>query len=324
MSTDFNGPESDKPLTDQEGQMFAAQPIWERNRKRKGFGGRKTASVAPAAMVSPEPRTFAAERDYEEPMALDRPLNAPTDAPLAASMDAPLGAATPAREYPRSEYAAMNAGTTTNSTLAADEPVGLAAPIGGTRNVRSVKSAKSNSVAPAAIAAAVVGLGALGAAGWYMSRDTSGVPELAAGSTATESELAAAPLTPVDPPAQIAANQTPPAPVATAPAATPRASVPVPRTTARARPATPARSASETGVNASASASTTAVLPDGPQPYSSVNPGTAPTAPTQVNPPLVSLPPSSEAPAAVPATPPTLPQEPPVTEAPKPDATPPN
>jgi hypothetical protein len=295
MSMDFKGSDSDTPITDQEGVMFAAQPVWERNRKRKGFGGRKTASAAPAAtVVTPEPRSFAAERDYEEPMALDRPVDRPTAATIAS---------TPV--YPRTEYAAMGA-STTNSTLAADEPIGLAAPIGGTRNTRSTKS---NSVAPAAIAAAVVGLGALGAAGWYMSRDTSGVPELAAGSTATESELAAAPLTPTDPPAQVAVNEAAPPPVATPRAESNRVTVPA-RATARARPAAAAPSAGETGVNAS----TTAVLPDGPQPYAAT-PGT--TAPTQVNPPLVALPPSSETPAAVPATPPTLPQDPPATQAPE-------
>lgn len=304
MSMDFTGRESDKPITEQEGEMFAAQPIWERNRKRKGFGGRKAVPAAPAATVAPEPRSFAAERDDEEPMALDRPV------------DAPAAATT----YPRSDYAAMNSGATTRPTLAAEDDAGLAAPIAGTRNTRS---AKSSSAAPAAIAAAVVALGALGAAGWYMSRDTSGVPELTPGSTT--SEVAAAPLTPTDPPAQMAANEalpppvaTPPATAATPPAETPRASTPAPkRAMARARPAAVSPSAGEAGVNAS----TTAVLPDGPQPYTSVSPGVAPTAPTQVNPPLVTLPPSSEAPAAVPATPPTLPQEPPATEAPTPEST---
>lgn len=301
MSMDLNRPDSDKPVTEQEGVMFAAQPVWDRNRKRKGFGGRKTASASPVAAdpapsqpvttVAPEPRSFAA-RDDEE-LTLDRPV----DRQLAS---------TPV--YPRTEYAAMGA----RPTPTADESVGLAAPIGGTRNTRSVKSTKSNSVAPAAIAAAVVGLGALGAAGWYMSRDTSGVPELAAGSTATESQLAAAPLTPVDPPAQMAANEAAPPPVAAPRADSNGVTVPA-RTTARARPAAAAPSAGETGVNAS----TTAVLPDGPQPYAATPDVTAPT---QVNPPLVTIPPASEAPAAVPATPPTLPQDPPATEAPITDA----
>lgn len=290
MSMDLNRPDSDTSITDQEGVMFAAQPVWDRNRKRKGLGGRKTASAPPVVAdttpsrpittVAPEPRSFA--RDDED-LALDRPI-----------------ASTPV--YPRTEYATME----TRPTATADEPMGLAAPIGGTRNTRSVKSAKSNSVAPAAIAAAVVGLGAIGAAGWYMSRDASGVPELAAGSATTESQLAATPLTPVDPPAQMAANDAAPPPAAPARAETNRVTVPA-RTTARARPAAAAPSAGETGVNAS----TTAVLPDGPQPYAATPDVTAPT---QVNPPLVTIPPASEAPAAVPATPPTLPQNAPAAE----------
>lgn len=233
-------------------------------------------------------------------------------------IDAPR-AASP--EYPRTEYAAMNPGTTAASTLAADDDAGLVAPIAmGRANARSTRAVKSSSAAPAAIAAAVVGLGALGAAGWYMSRDTPGVPELTPG--ATTSEVAAAPLTPTEPPAQMAMNEAPTPPAATPPAMTQRAEparapTASARTTTRARPAATAPNAGETGVNASA----TAVLPNGPQPYSSVSPGPAPAAPTQANPPLVVLPPSSEAPAAVPATPPTLPQEAPATEAPTPDTT---
>lgn len=311
MSMDFNGRESDKPITDQEGVMFAAQPVWERSRKRKGFGARRVAAPAVETPVASEPRSFAAERDDEEPMVLDTPVDrAAADRPL---MD---------REYVRSEYGTMN--TTTPSTLAS-EPVrereadaGLVAPIGVGRGAsRSARAAKSNGVAPAAIAAGVVALGALGATGWYMSRDTAdGVPELTPGSTT--SQVAAAPLAPTDPPAQMAMNTAAPPPVAPPSVAeprtteTPRASAPV--RTARARPAAAtAPSAASEGVNAS----TTAVLPDGPQPYSSVSPGS--TAPTQVNPPLVTLPPASEAPAAIPQTPPTATPEPTTT----PEAAPP-
>jgi len=306
MSMDFTGRESDKPITDQEGVMFAAQPVWERSRKRKGLGARRAAAPAAATPVAPEPRSFAAPRDDEEPMVLDTPVDS-----IAAD-----------RDYVRSEYATMS--TTTPSTLAS-EPVreheadaGLVAPIGvGRSTSRSTRATKSNGVAPAAIAAGVLALGALGATGWYMSRDTAdGVPELTPGSTT--SQVATAPLTPTDPPAQMAMNTAAPAPVAPPPAAepraaeTPRASAPV--RTARARPAAAAAAPSATsqGVNAS----TTAVLPDGPQPYSSVSPGAAPT---QVNPPLVTLPPASEAPAAIPQTPPTATPEPSTT----PDATPP-
>lgn len=310
MSMDFNGRESDKPITDQEGVMFAAQPVWERSRKRKGFGARRAAAPAAATPVAPEPRSFAAERDDEEPMVLDSPVDR-------ASMDRSLSD----RDYVRSEYATMN--TTTPSTLAS-EPIrereadtGLVAPIGvGRSTSRSTRVAKSNGIAPAAIAAGVVALGALGATGWYMSRDTAnGVPELTPGSTT--SQVAAAPLTPTDPPAQMAMNTAVPPPVGPPPAAEPRAAE-TPRTSApvrtgRARPAATAPSAGSEGVNAS----TTAALPDGPQPYSSVSPGA--TAPTQVNPPLVTLPPAGEAPAAIPQTPPTAAPEPTTT----PEATPP-
>lgn len=55
MSTDFTGRESDKPITEQEGAMFAAQPVWERSRKRKGFGGRRAVSGAPSAVISRNP-----------------------------------------------------------------------------------------------------------------------------------------------------------------------------------------------------------------------------------------------------------------------------
>ncbi len=311
MSMDFNGRESDKPITDQEGVMFAAQPVWERNRKRKGFGARRAAAPAATSPVAPEPRSFAAERDYEEPMVLDTPVErAPADRMVAD------------RDYVRSEYATMN--TTTPTTLASepvrerDADVGLVAPIGvGRGTSRSTRAAKSNGVAPAAIAAGVVALGALGATGWYMSRDTAeGVPELTPGSTT--SQVAAAPLTPTDPPAQMAMNTAAPPPVAPPPPGDHRAAEPArasaPARTARARPAAAAApSAGSEGVNAS----TTAALPDGPQPYTSVSPGS--TAPTQVNPPLVILPPASEAPAAIPQTPPTAAPEPTAT----PEAAPP-
>lgn len=288
MSMDFNGRDSDKPVTDEEGVMFAAQPVWDRNRKRKGFGGRKTASTAA------EPRTFADTSDAE--IRLDRPVEAPP-------------AAAPA--YPRTEYAAMNPMAGTQSQTSAernfdrtDEPVGLAAPIGGTRNTRQTKS---NSVAPAAIAATVIGLGALAAGGWYMSREPEGVPELATAAPVT-SEMAAAPLTPVAPPAQLAMNE------ATPPAATPAQprAAPAVRTPARVRPAA-ASSAGEAGVNAS----TTAALPSGPQAYAPST-GAAP-APAEMNPPLLTLPSASAAPAAVPATPPVATPEPaPATESPDP------
>lgn len=294
MSMEFSGRESDKPITDQEGVMFAAQPVWERSRKRKGFGARKAAAPV-STVVAPEPRSFAAERDYDEPMALDTPVERPI---ASTSVD---------RAYARSEYATMSPAPATD----VETDGGLVAPIGISRSTRSTRARSAGGVAPAAIAAGVVALGAIGATGWYMSRtDTSGVPELTAGSTT--SQVAAAPLAPVDPPAQMAANDVAPPP----PAATPRAAEPArtsapARSTARARPAQ-ASSAATSGVNAS----TTATLPEGPQPYSSVSPSEAPA---PVTPPLVTLPPpASAAPAAVPSTPPTATPEP----APAPEATP--
>lgn len=278
MSTDFNGREPDTPITDQQGTMFAASPIWERNRKKKGFGARK---AAPAEVV-PEPRVVDTERG-EEPMMLDTPVASPI-----------AGAA--AHRETRAEEAAPNASATP-------------------------RAQKSRGLAPAAIAAGVVALGALGATGWYMSRDNAGMPELAPGSTTTE--VAAAPPAPAanapapiaSPPTQLAANETPP-PAAAEPRATetPRATLRR-HSTARVRPATAAApSASTEGVNAS----TTAAPTDGPQPYSSL--GGTTTAPTQVNPPLVTLPPAAtEAPAAVPQSPATMgPEAAPAPEAPAP------
>jgi len=309
MSMDNDRRDPEKPITEQEGAMFAAEPIWERNRKRRGLGGRKGAAAAP--MVSPEPRTFAAERDYEEPMALDEPM----------TLDRPLSDR-PAADYSRAEYAEMGAGaataTTTHSTLAAEEDTGLIAPI-GRPSTRADREPRSRGTAPAAIgAAAVVGLLAIGAAGWFMTRDD-GVPELAPGSTTAE--IATAPLPPVDlppnPPAATAPVQAAaaPPPAATARFETPRAQA---RVAPRARPAAAAPSASTSGANAS----TTTTLPDGPQPYSTLNPGATPP---PVNPPATqAAPPPTEAPAQIPATPPTITPEPtptPPTEDPTPPPT---
>lgn len=203
------------------------------------------------------------------------PRSFAADSPL----DRPMGAPTP------------------HTPLASDHDAPLAAPIGRPTTARTTRAVKSNGAAPAVIAATVVGLGALGAAGWWMSQDD-GVPELAAGSTT--SEVAAAPVMPMDPPTQMAVNEAAPPPMAAPPVETPRAAAaPVERRAVpRARPAAAAPSAASAGVNAS----TTVVLPDGPQPYSAVNPSATPA---EVNPPLVTLPPTTEAPAeALPATPP--------------------
>lgn len=281
------------PNTEEEGGLFAARPIWEqRGRKRGAFGSRKAAATpAPAAPVSPEPRTFAAERDHEEPMALDTPVD-------------PVSG-----DVPRTSYADMRE----TASAAAEPDSGMVASIDRPLT-RADRAPRSKGIGPAAIAAGVVALGAIGAVGWYASRDNDGIPELAPGQ-ATESELAAAPLPPVDlPPSSPAAADTavnPPPAVAEPPRAsvTPAA----PRRTAsatRTRPAAAAPSAEGTAVNAS-----TTALPAGPLPYSTLNPGAAP--PEPVNPaPTQAAPPPSEAPAAIPSTPPTLPAEPPTDAAP--------
>jgi hypothetical protein len=296
MSMDHERDLSESPNTEGDGGLFAARPIWEQ-RGRKRLGGRK-AAAAPAPTISPEPRTFAAERDYEEPMALDTPVD-------------PVSG-----DYPRASYADMHqnaapATVATGAPLAASEAAQsdsiVAAPI-GRPSTRADRAPRSKGVGPAAIAAGVVALGAIGAAGWYASRDNDGIPELAPGQV-SEAQVATAPLPPVDlpptPPAAAADTAVNPPPAAAEP---PRASVqPVaPRRMAsstRTRPAAAAPSAEDTAVNTS-----TTAIPAGPQPYSTLNPGAAP--PPPVNPtPTQAAPPPSETPAAVPATPPTLPTE---------------
>jgi len=302
MSMDHDRRESETP-TQQEGMMFAATPIWERNRKRRGLGGRKATPAAAEPTIAPEPRSFAAEPDdVEEPMALDRPV---TDRTMAT-------------DYSRAEYADMGpSATATNSTLAAEDDAGLVAPI-----ARTDRQPRSNGVGPAVIGAAAIAAVAIAAGGWFVTRDN-GVPELAPGSTT--SEMATAPLPvpatelPLSPPAEVAATPAPPAPVVTARAEPPRATV---RAAPRVRPAAAAPSASSSGVNAS----TSAALPDGPQPYSALNPGTTPP---PVNPSVNQAAPApTEAPAEIPATPPTATPEPtptPPSEDPTPpQATPPN
>src|SRR5687767_832376 len=117
MSMDFERRDSEEPITEQEGGMFAAQPIWERRGRKRGMFSRK-AAPAPAAsapIVSPEPRTFAAERDYDEPVALDTPVDSPR--PM---MDRPIG-----QDSVRTEYTPAAA-----SSLPEEADGGMVAPIG--------------------------------------------------------------------------------------------------------------------------------------------------------------------------------------------------
>ena len=97
MSMDSEHDRSETASNEQESPMFAARPIWEeRGRKRRGLG-RKAAPAAPAATISPEPRTFASERDYDEPMALDTPVDSPRDRSMAdPAMDQPMTTPAPA------------------------------------------------------------------------------------------------------------------------------------------------------------------------------------------------------------------------------------
>lgn len=275
MSMDYQGRASGKSITEQEGVMFAAQPVWERNRKRKGGFGRK-AAAAPAPVVAPEPRSFAAERDA--PMPLDRPVERPVDAP-----------------YVRAEPA-----------MASDE--GLVAPI-GRPTARVSRGSKSKGMGAAALVAGVVTLGAVGAVGWMATQGGDGVPEIAPG----QAEIAAAPLPPLVAEPSTPAPQYDPAMEVNPPAAAPppRATTraaPVRPAQSRTRPAVAAApSAGDTAVNASAT------LPAGPQPYSTLNPGAAPppavTPPAAVTPttPTQAAPAPTEEPAAIPSTPPTLP-----------------
>lgn len=236
-------------------------------------------AATPAWERNRKRRGFGARKDAASPATVvaPEPRSFAADGPL----DRPMSAAS------------------AHTPLASDLDAPLAAPIGRPTTARTTRAVKSNSAAPAVIAAAVVGLGALGAAGWWMSRDA-GVPELAAGSTT--SEVAAAPVMPMEPPMQMAVNEAAPPPMAAPAVETPRAA-PAPaerRAAPRVRPA--ATAAAPSATSAGVNASTTTVLPDGPQPYSTLNPSATPA---EVNPPLVTLPPTTEAPAeALPATPP--------------------
>lgn len=287
MSMNFERDSSDKSVTEQEGVLFA-QPVWERRSKKRGVFGRKIASTTSSPTIAPEPRSFAAERDDEtlaQPPLIERPIE---------------GAYPLRDDYIRPEGAGYGATTPPTNPTRIEDDASLVAPIGRPAT-RTTGGARSNSMGPAAIAAGVVTLGALGAVGWYASRSNDGVPELAAGQPAGE-QLAVAPTAPivpaVAPPSDMSVNP----PTAAAP---PRVSVPAsaPVRTARARPdvaASAAPSAGDTGVNAS----TTAALPSGPQPYSTLNPGAAPPAPVTPPATMDAAPAPTEAPAVIPETPP--------------------
>jgi hypothetical protein len=262
MSTTYTGSSQSDPSTAESDTLFAATPVWERaGKKRRGFGGSKTARTA-APIATTE--TFAEA--------------GPTADQIAAGE---LRA-----EHLRSD--AMDAGTAslTDAPLASDTPMAAESPIYADRT-RTTTTRKSGGMAPMAIAAGVIVLGGLAAAGWYATRDN-GVTQLTPGGTATSTAaLETAPMASA-PASQMAAN------TATAPTVTPptvtrsttttvRSAAPSRITTTtttrtanvRTRPA-PATSAADAGVN------TSATLPGAPMPYSATMSGA--TAPTTVNP----------------------------------------
>ncbi|PZQ63198.1 MAG: hypothetical protein DI570_09815 [Phenylobacterium zucineum] len=290
MTMDYTGREPNNSVTDAEGVMFAANPVWDRtNRKRRGLGGgrRNAERVEEAPNAPTEPRSFAAEPD----VILHRPVIRPVERPLAGDV----------------AYVAPAAPTVEEAE------VGMFAPIDRASAKRSTRARSSGGVAPAAIATGAVALVAVGAAGWWATRDTGGVPEMTPGSTV--SEAATAPIAPVplpDAPVSQAVNAPPaatPAPTRIASAEPVRAERRAPAV--RTRPAAAAPSADSAAVN------TSATLPAGPQPYTALNPGSATTPAPAAEPQTLTIPPAQAAP--IPSTPPTAPEPAPTTT---PDPTP--
>ena len=198
------------------------------------------------------------------------------------------------------------------AALTETDDAGVVAPIG-----RADREPKSRGTGAAAAVAGVAAIALLAAGGWYLMRDRDNVAVLAPGAASTE--VATAPAAPPQanlPPSPPGAPQ----PTATAQAEPPRATSartePRMAAAARARPASSSEAAAG-GVDASA------VLPDAPQPYSSLNPSAAPA---PVNPapsaaqaapvePIPSTPPTASETSPAPATPD---QPPPVTAPPQP------
>jgi hypothetical protein len=295
MSMHYETREPEKSVTDAKGVLFAATPVWERGRKRRGLGGRKVAADR-AASAPAEERSFS-----------------PASAPAASNPSISTHEPSPSPDRP------------VESTTQAHD--GLVAPIGRRTSPSrgTTRDTRPSGAITATIAAGVVAVGALGAGAWYLMSEGDSVPELAPGSVTTE--VAAAPiLPPAADQATPLAVEPPLAPAATPPAETPlttarRDAAPAPR----ARPAAVAPSAESAAQNASASVT----LPEGPQPYASLNPGSAP-APAAVNPPVVNIPPASEAapapaeaPAEFPAAPPAASESAPSMDPVTPDTTPP-
>jgi hypothetical protein len=291
MTIEYETRDTDKSITDAEGVMFAANPVWDRNSRKRRLtsrGGRnaEVATSDPTAQPLREPRSFAQGSD-------DALASRPIARPAAAT------------------YASTYAATPTARAAEADD-VSMFAPVDRSAK-RSVKARSTGGVAPAAIAAGAVALVALGATGWWMSRDTGGVPEMTPGSTV--SEVAAAPLAPAAIPNAPPSQAVNPPPAAEAASSQMAAAEPM-RAERRApavrtRPAVAvAPSADTAGVNASAT------LPAGPQPYTALNPDAAPA--PSAEPQTLTIPPVQASP--IPSTPPTAPTEVPQVADPTPAA----
>ena len=157
-------------------------------------------------------------------------------------------------DLPPVRPATATGATTSRLSAAADASPAHAAVI----RPRSVKTGPAAGASTLAIAAVVGAVGVLGVAGWFMLREGNAGQELAADPTVRV--VAATPILPAEP---ATALTSPVVPVIAVAPSRPAASPVAPRVRAAAR-------AAETGVVASA------VLPDGPQPYSALNPSATP------------------------------------------------
>lgn len=292
MSMDHTHRQSDVSAPDTSDAMFAPTPVWDRSRKRSA-GARKAARERTVAV---EPRSFA-----------------PSETPRTTS--APLSDRIADRPTPRPA----------GSPPEAD---GLFAPVG--RPVRTeraperrvARDTRPNGAMTAAIAAGVVAVGAMGAGAWYLTADRDSVPELAPSMSTTE--IAAAPVLPsAEAMSTPVANEPPMAP--SEPAAVEPAREMASRSSAAPAQTRPIAPSADT---AAQNASAEVALPDGPQPYTTLNPESAPaasSATTLAIPPVTEAAPApAEAPAEFPATPPIATEPAPsVAPATSPDTTPP-
>ena len=187
-------------------------------------------------------------------------------------------AAEPMKHVARPTTPDMAGATMTASTRDAEDP-DASAPV--TRPA-TTKARGAGGVTPVAIAAVVGAAALLGAAGWFVTRDNSGIPELAPDPNVRV--VADAPMLPAEPMA-VAANS----------AARLPAVAPARRATAAARVRPAAASAGDTGFNASTT------LPDGPRSYNSLNPSATPQSVVPTPPVIVETVPPVQ--ALIPETP---------------------